>query len=141
MAEPTAELIGRGMGLVDDADIESLLELLHPEIEWRPPGQGTLDDVYRGHDGVKRLFGQLTEAWDSIEHRPIKLIEGTPDTVVITNLRLHAQASGLNVDEVWAYAVEIRDGRMFRIAMYTDPEEAIRKHASDSLQDARDWPL
>jgi len=140
MGDAEVEVIGRAMGFVDDADVPSLLELVHPEIEWRPPAQGTLDDVYVGHDGVRRLFAQLTEAWDSIEHRPIEVIDGDRETIIVTNLRLHAQASGLNVDEVWGYAVEVRDGKMFRVAMYTDAETAIRAHGADSLP-RRPWPL
>jgi ketosteroid isomerase-like protein len=140
MGEAELELIGRGMGFADDGDIPSLLELVHPEIEWRPPAQGTLDDVYAGRDGVRRLFEQLTEAWDSIEHRPIEIVEANPETIVITNLRLHAQASGLNVDEVWGYAIEVRDAKLFRVAMYTDTEQAIRAHGAESLP-RRPWPF
>ena len=141
MGEAELELIGRGMGLVDDGDIPSLLELVHPEIEWRPPAQGTLDDVYAGPDGVRRLFEQLTEAWDSIEHRPIEVVAVNPETtVIITNLRLHAQASGLTVDEVWAYGVEVRDRKLFRVTMHTDVEQAIRAHGAES-RPRRKWPL
>jgi ketosteroid isomerase-like protein len=140
MGEDELELIGRGMGLVDDGDIQALLELVHPEIEWRPPTQGTLDDVYGGTEGVRRLFEQLTEAWDSIEHRPIEVVEANPETIIITNLRLHAQASGLNVDEVWAYAIEVRDEKLFRVAMYTDVEQAIAAHGAESYP-RRPWPF
>lgn len=128
------------MGFADDGDITSLLELVHPEIAWRPPAQGTLEDVYAGRDGVRRLFEQLSEAWDSIEHRPIEVIEVRPETIVITSLRLHAQGSGLSVDEVWAYAIEVRDRMLFRVTMYTDPEQAIRAHRAESLP-RRPWPL
>lgn len=140
MGTLSVDLIGRGMGLVDDADIDGLLELLHPEIEWRPPAQGTLEEVYHGHEGVTRLFEQLTEAWDSIEHDPIKVIEGEDETVVITRLRLHAQASDLLLDEVWAYAIEVRDEKMHRVTMYTDPENALQEHSATAIDGATDWP-
>jgi ketosteroid isomerase-like protein len=140
MGETPAQLIGRGMGFVDDADIEALLSLMHPEIEWRPPQQGTLDTVYSGHDGVKKLFSQLTEAWDSIEHRPVKLVDAGDEIVIITNIKLHARASDLDIDEEWAYVVELRDDKFFRVFMYTDPDEAVRQHAGAVLESARDWP-
>jgi ketosteroid isomerase-like protein len=140
MAETPAELIGRGMGLVDDGDIPALLELMHPEIEWRPPKQGTLDTVYRGHTGVTQLFEQLNEAWGSIEHKPVKLVEGEDEVVVVTHINLHAQASDLEIDEIWAYAIELRDDKFFRVAMYTDPDEAIREHLDTVLDAAQDWP-
>src|SRR5882757_4735077 len=108
--DPKPELIGRALGLIDDGDIAGLLELLEPDVVWKPPRQGTLD-VAEGHDGVRKLFSQLMEAWDAIEHSPIKLVEGNEVTIVVTHVKLHAQASGLDVDEVWAYVVGIRDGK------------------------------
>jgi ketosteroid isomerase-like protein len=138
--DPKAELIGRALGLIDDGDIPALLELLEPGIVWRPPAQGTLDEAYTGHDGVRRLFAQLMEAWDAIEHDPIKLVEGDDVTIVVTHVKLHAQASGLDVDEVWAYALGIRDDRFHYVAMYTDPEEAVRAHSGTMLDSAPNWP-
>lgn len=123
-----ADLIGRALGFIDDGDLPALMELLDPEIEWRPPAQGTLDEAYHGHDGVRQLFRDLTDAWDSFEHGELDLVEGGDATVVITRLKLHAQASDMIVDEHWAYALRLREGRFTWIQMYTDPEQALREH-------------
>ena len=126
-----ADLIGRALGFVDDGDIAALLELLDPEIEWRPPAQGTLDDSYRGYDGVRQLFSHLTDAWDNFEHSEVELVEGGDAIVVISRLKLHAQASDMVVDEHWAYAVRLVDGRIGWVQMYTDPVQALREHGPD----------
>lgn len=123
-----ADLIGRALGFVNDGDIPALIEFCHPEIEWRPPAQGTLDEVYRGHDGVVELFRALTDAWDDFEHSEVDVVEGGDAIVVISRLRLHAQASDMVVDEHWAYAVRLRDGLIGWVQMYTDPEQALREH-------------
>ncbi|MFN2612215.1 MAG: nuclear transport factor 2 family protein [Solirubrobacterales bacterium] len=140
MSEPNIELIGRALGLIDDGDITALIELLDPMIEWRPPEQGTLDEAYYGHQGVRKLFAQLTEAWDSFEHQPVKLVSGDQVTIVVTRLKLHAQASDVQVDEVWAYAVTVADGKISYVEMYTNPEQAIREHTSSLLESAPNWP-
>jgi ketosteroid isomerase-like protein len=123
-----ADLIGRALGLIDDGDIAALTDLLDPEIEWRPPAQGTLDESYRGYDGVRQLFRDLTDAWDNFEHSEVELVEGGDAIVVITRLKLHAQASDMIVDEYWAYAVRMQNGRFGWVQMYTDPEQALREH-------------
>ena len=127
-----ADVIGRALGFVDDGDIPALIELVDPEIEWRPPAQGTLDEAYRGHDGVRRLFAQLTDAWDNFEHSEVEFVDGSDATVVLSRLKLHAQASGMVVDEHWAYAVRLNDGRIAWVQMYTDPEQALREHGPRS---------
>jgi ketosteroid isomerase-like protein len=139
-APSDALLIGRALGFIDDGDIPALLAMLHPDIEWRPPRQGTLDEVYIGHDGVRTLFGALTEAWDSFEHHPLKLVKGRDLSIVITKLKLHAQASDVVVDELWAYAMRIEDGAFTFVEMYTDPEEALREHMASTIEGAPDWP-
>jgi ketosteroid isomerase-like protein len=139
--DPKPELIGRALGLIDDGDIEALLGLLEEDVVWKPPRQGTLNESYVGHEGVKQLFSQLMEAWDSIEHSPVKLVEGNEVTIVVTRITLHAQASGLDVDELWAYALGINeDGKFHYIEMYTDPEQAVREHSGTVLDSAPNWP-
>jgi ketosteroid isomerase-like protein len=135
-----AELIGNALDHISRAEIPQLLEMLDPEIEWRPPAQGTLDRVYKGHDGVQKLFDQLYEAWETIEHKPIKLVEGGNNSVVVTHVKLHGRTSGLDMDEVWAYVLDIRDGKFVHVAMYTDPAEAVKAHTSDVLASAPAWP-
>jgi ketosteroid isomerase-like protein len=134
------ERMGRALGLIDDGDIAALLELLHPSIEWRPPKQGILEDAYHGHDGVRELFAALTETWDSFEHTPVKLVQGDKVTIIITRIKLHAQSSDLDVDEIWAYAVTELDGKFNWVQMYTDPEQAVREHTSTVLDGAPKWP-
>jgi ketosteroid isomerase-like protein len=123
-----ADVIGRALGFVDDGDIAALLELVDPEIEWRPPAQGTLDEAYHGHDGVRQLFKDLTDAWDNFEHGEVEFVEGGDAIVVVSRLKLHGQASDMVVDEYWAYAVRLIDGRIGWVQMYTDPEQALRAH-------------
>jgi ketosteroid isomerase-like protein len=133
-------LIGQALGFIDDADIPALLAMLHPDIEWRPPQQGTLNDSYTGHEGVRALFAALTEAWDSFEHEPVKLVRGRDVNIVVTKLKLHAQTSDVVVDELWAYAIRIEDGAFTFVQMYTDPEEALREHTASAIEGAPDWP-
>lgn len=140
MTGSDSQLIGTALGLIGEKKIPALLELLDPGIEWRPPAQGTLDKVYRGHDGVTELFDQLFEAWETIKHKPMKLVEGGERTVVVTHVQLRGRASHVHVDEVWAYVLEIRDGKFLKVAMYTDPAEAVKANTSDVLASAPSWP-
>ena len=140
MAVSNADLIQNGFEAIAESDIPALLELMHPEIEWHPPRQGTLDETYEGHDGVTKLFENLFEAWERIGHEPTKLVEGTDDAVVITHVNLRAKMSGLEIDELWAYYVQVRDGKFYRVRMYTDPEEALKEHSAAVLATAPDWP-
>jgi hypothetical protein len=140
MARSKQEVIREALESVSRGDINTLLELSDPEIEWRSPPQGTLEDVYKGHDGVRRLFEHLFDAWETIDHEPTKLVEVGDEAVVVSHVRAKAKFSGLEIDELWAYVLEVRDGKLYRVAMYTDPEEALRTHTSELLANAPAWP-
>jgi ketosteroid isomerase-like protein len=140
MAPTHTDIIQSGLEAMADGDLPALIVLLHPEIEWHPPAQGTLDEVYVGHDGVERLFESLFDAWERIGHVPTKLVEGENDAVVITRIHLLAKMSGLEIDELWAYYVEFEDDKIRRVWMYTDPEQALKEHSSAVLSNAPDWP-
>ncbi len=140
MAQSKIDLIQNGMEAIAESDIEALLAVMHPEIEWRPPEQGTLADVFEGHDGVRELFAQLFESWERIGNVPVKLhLEGDV-AVIVTDIHLRARLSGLEINEQWAYAVRFRDGLFWRVAMYTDPAKALSDFGGPALADAPDWP-
>jgi ketosteroid isomerase-like protein len=99
--------------------------MLHPEIEWRPPRQGTLDEVYRGHHGVERLFEALFDSWGTLTHEPVGFVELGTRLVIVTHLRATGRTSGVELDELWGYVVEFDDGLFRRIWMYTSPAAAM----------------
>lgn len=140
IAQSHVDLIQNGFEAIAESDVEALLAVMHPEIEWRPPTQGTLAEVFEGREGVRQLFDQLFEAWERIGNEPVKLVEGDDQAVIVTNIQLRARLSGLEINEQWAYAVEFRDGLFWRVQMYTDPEQALRENGSAVLASAPDWP-
>jgi ketosteroid isomerase-like protein len=140
LAQSHRELIRTGLERIRDKDVEGLLEILDPEVEWRSPPQGTLEDVYQGHEGVRKLFEHLFDAWDTIDHEPTKLVEVGDEAVTVTHVRAKAKFSGVEIDELWAYVSHARDGKLDRVSMYTDPEQALRTHTSELLESAPGWP-
>lgn len=115
------------LAAVEREDIEALLAHLDPEVEWFPPEQGTLDDVYRGHQGIRRLFAQLFDSWASIVHEPAQFVHDGDRIVLIAKLRLEGKSSHLAVNEEWGYLVEFTGDTITSVRMYTDPNAALRR--------------
>ncbi len=102
-----------------------MLTWLDPYVEWYPPEQGTLEHVYRGHDGVRRLFAQLFDSWARIGHEPMRVIERHDTMVVLARLRLEARGSRVELAEEWGYVVTFSDGLIRTVRMHTDPAVAL----------------
>ena len=69
MSKENVEAFKRGLEAGNRGDVDALLDELHPEIEWHSAlhalmgGQQT---VFRGHDGVRTMIGDLYETFAEV---------------------------------------------------------------------------
>jgi ketosteroid isomerase-like protein len=128
MSQENVEVVKRGLDAYNRRDIEALLEELDPEVEWHPALEvllGGTATVYRGHEGVRELLRDASEALDEI-HVEFSNIQGRGDQVVaIGRIRTRGKASGAETESPLGYVAELRDGRAIRIRTYLDPQEAL----------------
>jgi ketosteroid isomerase-like protein len=70
MSQENVEAFKRGLEAGNRGDIEALLEELDPEVEWHSALHALMrgdTTVYRGHDGVREMLGDLNEAFGEIQ--------------------------------------------------------------------------
>ena len=61
MGHPNEDLIRRGYDAFSRGDMDTLLELYHPDIVWHASGRNQLAGDHRGVDAVFGFFGQTME--------------------------------------------------------------------------------
>jgi ketosteroid isomerase-like protein len=116
--------VRRGVGLWNEANWEAALEDLSPEIEWRNSGAVPgIDDVYHGHDGVRRFWHTWTEAWESIRIEIEEMVE--QPTAILVYARFKARArDGIEVDQPLAFQFSFDDsGRTVRFQSYWNRDD------------------
>lgn len=117
-----------GHAAFNRGDIEAALEFTDPEIELHPALGGAFAGatVYRGHDGVRRYFADLREAFDVIK------IEPRAGATCGDWIMIDAAVSGLGhsseaaVETTMTVVWRDRDGKAVWGATYFDREEALR---------------
>ncbi len=128
MSQENVEAFKRGLEAGNRRDVDALLDELHPEIEWHSAlhalmgGQQT---VFRGHDGVRRMIGDLYESFAEIHLEMSEFRDLGDGLVAIGRSRTRGRASGAETETPLAYVTEIRNGKMISIRGYLDPEEAL----------------
>jgi ketosteroid isomerase-like protein len=63
-SQENIEAFERELQAYNQQDIEAILEVLDPEVEWRPAVQKMLGGeatVYRGHEGIREMLRDLSE--------------------------------------------------------------------------------
>jgi ketosteroid isomerase-like protein len=109
-------------------DWDAAIELAGSDVELVAAEQSPLAGTYRGHEGVREFFRRVFEIWDEREfrRRPEEL-KVVGDNVVAT-VRVHARfkGSGIELDERWADLWTVREGKVTRVEVFTDPAHALK---------------
>jgi len=128
MSEENAELLRRAVDAYNRRDVEALLRELDPEVRWLPALPALLVQdahVYRGHDGIREMFGDFYDVLDEIHFECSEIRDLGDQVVAIGHIRTRGKASGAETKSPYANLAEIKDGKGIRIQGYLDPNEAL----------------
>ena len=125
MARENVEIVRQGHAAWNKGDMDAMLALLHPDVEFVTSGAFPgLDPVYSGHDGFKRFWRDFRGTWQSL-HLAIHELRDC-DERVIALVRFEARGrDGLEVarqtGSVWAF----RDCLTVRVENHGDWTKAL----------------
>jgi hypothetical protein len=105
-----------------DQTAEPLQEFIDPKVESIAAWMG--GRRYRGIDGFRRLWLDWLEPWASYYIRLEELIDAGDEVLVLSRDRGQRHDVEGDVDLSASSVWEIRDGRIAKVAFYTDREEA-----------------
>jgi ketosteroid isomerase-like protein len=106
-------------------DFEALATVFHPELEHHSVFAAVEGEVYRGIEGQRKRWDNVTATWDDFRIE-VAEIHDVDDERMLVVLRLtgEAKASGLPLDtrlaQVWTWC----QGQVRRITTYTNPSDA-----------------
>jgi ketosteroid isomerase-like protein len=103
-------------------DLERVLAVLHPEIEWHQAQGLPHGGLYTGVDEVRRaIFAPLDEEWwDGFRADPEQFIDGGDEVVVLGRYTARAKATGKPLAVPFVHVWTIRDGRVVRFRQFLD---------------------
>lgn len=127
MSQENVDTARRAVDAWNRGDIDSYLELLHPECEWFSDVIGRMEGaetVYRGREEIRRFWDEWHAVWGlTIE---VSEYRDLGDTVLtLGRLRARGKASGIELDVPVAYVGESEGGLIRRLRAYLDPQQAL----------------
>jgi ketosteroid isomerase-like protein len=119
-------LLDRGYTMIwREGRMEDALRGLGDDFEWVVPDHPE-GAVRHGADSVIEFFREWAEPWDDLELDWQIREAGSDRALAIIDMRGRGRASGvpaeMRVGQLWSS----RDGRVVRMEMYTDVDEALR---------------
>ncbi len=128
MSRENVKAFKRGSDAANRRDIEALLAVVHPDVEWHPAMAALLGGevtVYRGHQGVRDWMRDQEEAFaeSRIEYSEIRDLGER--VVAIGHLRVLGNESGAKVESPVAWVVQFKNGKVIHVRAYLDHAEAL----------------
>jgi ketosteroid isomerase-like protein len=125
MSRQNVEII---RGLYDAAnrrDAEAYLAGLAPAIEFHLSGAfPDLDDVYRGHAGIREFNDLFIEPWEELSVEPDKIIEIDDRVLALVHFRARGR-DGIEVQLPLAHVWTMKNGLAVRMDAYSDHQKAL----------------
>ena len=128
MSQENVETFRRGAAAFNSRDVEALVDMMHPEIEWRPllpvllGGEAT---VYRGHEGVREIFRELDGAFVELRTDLLEVRDLGEQVLAIGRLWGRGRESGAETETDVVWLAEFKNGKGIRCREYLHRAEAL----------------
>jgi ketosteroid isomerase-like protein len=126
------ELVARGIRDSAEAwnrgDRELFLAAIDPEVEFNVVNRAAgvdLEDRYDGHEGARRYWATIDEAWETIRVEPQEMIDFGDRYLVLQTWRARGRGSGVEVEHDIGLFVTWSRGMSARVDFYWSREEAL----------------
>jgi ketosteroid isomerase-like protein len=127
MSREKVELVHRTIDLFNEGRIDEALQAVGDdfEIDWSN-SVGPLKGIYRGRDGIAKLWTAFREAWETVRWDPQEIIDVDESRAIVVNrVHLRGQGSGVDVSATGAQLWTIKDGEVERIKLYQSRSDAL----------------
>jgi len=126
MSSENVELIQRLLGAYLAGDEATLSSMIPPEAEIHGAPGLLNSGTYHGFEGFQDWISQWEEAWDEVSYELPEMIEVSDSiTVVPAHVVGKGAGSGVQIDSVFGWLFEFRDGKAVRFHTYPTVDEAL----------------
>jgi ketosteroid isomerase-like protein len=127
MSRENVERVREGYDAFARGDLEAVLELLDPEVDWQPAIVPILGvEGVRGRDGVRQFFTRdLFEGFDQFRAEPLSFEDFGDTVLVMVRYIGRGESTGLELDQTFATLYTLQDGKTVAMHDYGTREEAL----------------
>ena len=131
-ANPNVAATRRFIEAYNEGNLDTLVALAHPDIEWEVAPEHPAATTHRGIAAVREYH----EDWRNTLHDlriDLHSITASGNSVVtVCGLRGEGAESGADVEVEIAILTTFRDGKAVRVEEFLDPDEALKALEADS---------
>jgi hypothetical protein len=124
--------VQRGIEAYNRRDLDAAAIGFHPRLEYHPYREfveaGLAEPFYRGPEGYKSYIEATYEVWGAgVRLYPTELIDMGDRLVLLADMPMQAQASGIALTQHYATIATLEDGMIVNQRDFLDQSEALRE--------------
>jgi uncharacterized protein len=125
MTAENVELIARAFGAFNRRDLDGLLELCAPDVEWIPMRPSLHGRAYRGHEGVRAALADVDREFEELQNDPRRWVDLNDHVVVAGRFMAKERETGMRIDSPGAWLCVIRGGLVTYVRAFPSEEAAL----------------
>jgi ketosteroid isomerase-like protein len=119
------EVLRRTYDALGRRDLAALDELADPDFEMDLTERVLNPATYRGAEGLLQFLGEVDELWASMDIAVERVIEHGDEVLAVLLVTLTGRGGGVPMESRIAQRWTLRDGKLWRMKLYGDPEAAV----------------
>ena len=121
-----ADTMRRSIDAYNAGNVDGLLEMAHPDIEWEVAPEHPASTTHRGLEEVRAYHEDWRNTLDDMRLDVLSITEDGDSVVAVCRIHGKGSESGADVEVEIAFLATYRDGKAIRVEEFLDPEEAFR---------------
>jgi ketosteroid isomerase-like protein len=126
MSQENVELVRRLMKAYADGDIEEMLLHLDPDGELHSAIIGGAEgNVYRGHDGIRRWFAEVTDSFEDLRTELTEFRDLGDRVLAFGHMYARGRESGVELDSPTGWLFAVRHGKLAKAEGFLSRDDAL----------------
>jgi ketosteroid isomerase-like protein len=134
VSQENVEVVLELHAAVTRGDMDGVLSLAHPDVEYRSAIQQAMEgegSMFRGLAGIRRWFAELQELYEDLESEVLEVHDFGERVVIVFVVRARGTGSGVTLSQPLAQVISLRQGQIVEVCDYFSREEALEAVGAD----------
>ena len=125
MSQENVEMVRRSVEAFNDRDLDTVMEMCDPQVEWHTPPDIPDPAVYYGRDEARKNVQDLLQVFDDLRVEPERFEESGDEVVGLYRLLGHGSGSGVPIEIKVGVACTFSDGKATRVRFWNDWDQTL----------------
>jgi ketosteroid isomerase-like protein len=121
-----ADSMRRSIDAWNSGDLDGLIAIAHPDIEWAVAPEHPASTTHRGIEAVMAYHEDWRNTLDDLRLDVHSITESGDSVLALGHIRGKGSESGADVEVEIAFLTTFHDGKAVRVEEFLDPAEAMR---------------